>query len=163
MPIKGGTLMQRMSLVLLCALAVLLATITQSAHAGVSLSLTRTIAVTTDAEGGSARPEIIATSNRVFVVYLGNIGNGGNRTFNVKIFDSNLDNLIASKTIVTTTTEYGSPTDIRVASDGQYLYAFYETAKTTSQTSTTTYLWGAKYALDDALTRVAMKSCAYIV
>jgi hypothetical protein len=131
---------------------------TTDSTAPLSLSLIKKIAVTTDAEGGSARPEIIAASNRVFVVYLGNIGNGGNRTFNVKIFDSNLDNLIASKTIVTTTTEYGSPTDIRVASDGQYLYAFYETHKTTSQTTATNYLWGAKYALDDNFTRVAYTS-----
>lgn len=120
-----------------------------------SLSLIKKIAVTTDTEGGSARPEIVATANGVFVMYLANIGQGSSRTFNVKIFDGNLDNLITSKTIVTTTTEYGSPTDIRVTSDGQYLYAFYETAKTTSQTSTTTYLWGAKYTLDDSFTRVA--------
>lgn len=122
---------------------------------GISLSLVKKVTLTTDTEGGSARPEIVATQNRVFVVYLANIGQGSSRTFNVKIFDSNLDNLITSKTIVTTTTEYGSPTDIRVTSDGQYLYAFYETAKTTSQTSTTTHLWGAKYILDDSFNRVA--------
>lgn len=120
-----------------------------------TLTLVKKVTITTDAEGGSARPEIIATSNRVFVIYLGNIADGGNRTFNVKIFDSNLDNLIASKTLVTTTTEYGSPTDIRVSSDGQYLYAFYETHKLTSQTTAITYLWGAKYILDDSLSRVA--------
>ncbi|MBI5043119.1 MAG: hypothetical protein HZC10_04670, partial [Nitrospirae bacterium] len=35
-----------------------------------SLSLLKKVTITTDAEGGSARPEIIATANRVFVVYL---------------------------------------------------------------------------------------------
>lgn len=93
-----------------------------------TLTLLKKVTITTDAEGGSARSEIVATANRVFVVYLGNITAGGNRTFNAKVFDDSLQNLIASKTIVTTTTDYGSPTDIRLASDGQYLYAFYETA-----------------------------------
>jgi len=115
-----------------------------------SLSLIKKIALTTDAEGGSARPEIIATADRIFVVYLGNITDGSNRTFNVKIFDSNLDNMITSKTIVVTTDKYGGPTDIRIASDGQYLYAFYETT-----TVSTTYLWGAKYTLDDNFQLVA--------
>ncbi|MBI3680807.1 MAG: hypothetical protein HY235_10460 [Acidobacteria bacterium] len=111
--------------------------------------------MTTDAEGGSARPEVVAAPNRVFVVYLGNIGSGNGRRFNVKIFDANLNNVIASRTILETTAEYGGPTDIRVASDGQYLYAFYETFKPTSQTTATTYLWGAKYTLDDSFERVA--------
>ena len=98
---------------------------------------------------------MVATQDRVFVVYLGNIGAGGNRTFDVKVFDANLDGVIASKAIVGRTSEYGSPTDIRIASDDQYLYAFYETAKATSPTSATTYLWGAKYALSDSFDRVA--------
>ena len=123
-----------------------------------SLNLLKKVTITTNAEGGSARPEIIVTQNRAFVVYLGNIADGNNRTFNVKIFDANLDNLIASKTIVATTTEYGGPTDIRVVSDGQYLYAFYETHKTTSPATAINYLWGAKYTLDDSLTRVAYTS-----
>ncbi len=123
-----------------------------------SLSLVKKVAITADGEGGSARPEIIAATNRVFVVYLGNIAAGANRTFSLKIFDGNLDNVITSKTIVATTAEYGGPTDIRVASDGQYLYAFYETHKITSPTTALTYLWGAKYVLDDNFARVAYTS-----
>jgi hypothetical protein len=111
-----------------------------------SLPLVANVALTTDEEGGSARPEIVATSNRVFVVYLGNIASGSDRSFFVKIYDSDLKSLIATKTLVQTTVDYGGPTDIRVASDGQYLYAFYETF---SSETTTTYLWGAKYALSD--------------
>ncbi len=116
-----------------------------------SLSLVKQVTVTTDAEGGSARPEIVSTANRVFVVYLGNIINGAfTRSFKVRIFDSNLDSVIASKTIVPSTNDYGGPTDIRIAAEGQYVYAFYETASVS-----TTYLWAAKYALTDTFDLVA--------
>ncbi len=120
-----------------------------------TLTLAKKTALTTEAEGGSARPEMIAAQNRVFVAYLGNIGQRDGRTFNAKIFDANLDNVIAKKTLVQTTPEYGGPTDIRVASDDKFLFAFYETHKPTSQTTGVTYLWGAKYALDDKFERVA--------
>ncbi len=112
----------------------------------VSLSLVKKVAITTEAEGGSARPEIAATADRVFVLYLGNIGAGNARTFSLKIYDANLDAVIASKVLVATTPEYGGPTDIRVASDGESLYAFYETADMAAKM---TYLWGAKYRLAD--------------
>jgi hypothetical protein len=129
--------------------------LTRAPAPALTLTLAKKVALTTDAEGGSARPEIIATQNRVFVVYLGNIGQRDGRTFNAKIFDANLDNVVAKKTLVQTTAEYGGPTDIRVASDGKFLYAFYETHKPTSPTSGVTYLWGAKYTLDDKFERVA--------
>lgn len=120
-----------------------------------SMNLVKKVNLTTDAEGGSARPEIIATGDRVFVVYLGNITVGSNRTFDVKIFDSNLDTVLLTKKLVETTADYGGPTDIRVASDGQYLYVFYETNKHISLTESITYLWGAKYKLDDNFSQVA--------
>jgi len=63
--------------------------------------------------------------------------------------------VIASRELVFATPAYGGPTDIRVDSDGQYLYAFYETQKKTSPTTATTYLWGAKYTLDDSFVQVA--------
>jgi hypothetical protein len=103
----------------------------------------------------AARPEIIAFKDRVFVLYLGNISSGKDRTFTVQIYDSNMDKIIATKVLVTSTQEYGSPTDIRVATDNQFLYAFYETNKITSPTTAITYLWGAKYNLDDSFNRVA--------
>jgi len=109
------------------------------------LDFIKTVAITSGAEGGSARPEIVVTEGRAYVVYLGHIAAGINRTFNVKIFDSGLGTLIASKTIVAPGTQYGSPTDIRIAADGQFLYAFYETA-----TITETFLHGAKYVLNDS-------------
>ena len=119
------------------------------------INLVKKVAITTDTEGGSARPEIVATTDRVFVVYLGNISNGGDRFFGLKIFDRELSYTIASKTLVPTTSQYGGPTDIRVASDGQYLYAFYETHKPISPKNASTYLWGVKYTLDDNFERVA--------
>jgi hypothetical protein len=109
-----------------------------------SLQLVANVALTTDAEGGSARPEIVATSSRVFVVYLGNIASASSRNFSIKIYNRDLGSPIYMREIVTATAQYGSPTDIRVASDGQVLYAFYETT-----TSGATHLWAAKFALND--------------
>ncbi len=120
-----------------------------------SLRLIKKIAITTEAEHGSARPEIVAMATRVFVVYLGNISVRDGRRFNLKIYDTNMEQVIASKTLVSTTTQYGGPTDLRVASDDRFLYAFYETHKPTSPTTGATYLWGAKYTLDDRFDRVA--------
>jgi len=120
-----------------------------------TLQPVRTVAITTTGEGGSARPEVAATADRVFVLYLGNIQSGGNRTFNLKVYDSDLQNVLASRVLVPTTPQYGGPTDIRVASDNGYVYAFYETNKPSSPTAAVTYLWGAKYRLDDAFDRVA--------
>ncbi len=117
-----------------------------------TLTAVKTVTLTTAAEGGSARPEIIATAKEIYVVYLGNITSGINRTFNVKIFDANLDSVITSTTIVSPSAQYGSPTDIRIASEGDSLYAFYETY---SDGTGTTYLWGAKYDLNSDFTRTA--------
>lgn len=114
-----------------------------------SLTLLKKVTITTDTEGGSARPEVVATSDRVFVVYLGHIGSM-NRTFDVKIYDRDMTTVITAKTIVSPTSAFGSPTDIRVAADGQYLYAFYETS-----TTSTPFLHGAKYALNDTFDLVA--------
>lgn len=119
------------------------------------LHFVKTVTVTDTTEGGSARPEIVATADRVFVLYLGDITAGENRTFKVKIYKNTLDTVVASKVLVSRTSEYGSPTDIRVASDGQYLYAFYETNKPTSSTTAITYLWAAKYTLNDSFDRIA--------
>lgn len=111
-----------------------------------ALNRVKAVALTTDTEGGSARPEIISIGDRIYVVYLGNIT--GSRTFNVKVFDSELVTLITSTTIVTTNATYGGPTDIRTATDGQALYTFYETF---SALTGTTYLWGAKYSFNESL------------
>ncbi len=95
-----------------------------------------------------ARPEIAVTKDRVFVVYLEPSMSGN--AFKVKIFDRDLTKEIASETPVTKSSQYGNPTDIRVVSDGTYLYAFYETAG-----SDKSYLFGAKYTLDDKFERIA--------
>lgn len=95
----------------------------------------------------SARPEIVATDKRIFVFYL---QPGINRKFIAKVFDKDMGNEISTKILVNSTTEYGMPTDIRLTSDGEYIYAFYETSNS--------YLFGAKYTLNDDLDRVAYTS-----
>jgi hypothetical protein len=117
-----------------------------------SLSMVKKVTLTGSGDGGSARPEMVVTANRAYVVYLGNIASGINRTFNVKIYDANLASVITSSTIVSPSAEYGGPTDIRIASDGQSVYAFYETYL---DSTGSTYLWGAKYALNDNFERAA--------
>jgi len=109
-----------------------------------SLSLLKTIEI-----ANAARPEIIQTADRVFVVYL---DPSSSRTFRVNIYNSDMTTIVNSLTLVSIDATYGAPTDIRVISDGTYLYAFYETANDTDKK---TFLFGAKYALDDNFTRVA--------
>ncbi len=117
----------------------------------VSLRLVKTITLTGGNEGGSARPEIVATNSRVFTVYLGHIAGGwSSKSFDVKVYDADLASVITTTTIVAPSPVYGTATDIRIAQDGQYVYAFYETATTTA-----TYLHGAKYALNDSFDLVA--------
>ena len=93
-----------------------------------------------------SRPEIVATNDRVFVLYRTNSAN-----FSLKIFDADMNNEILSKTLIEKSTSYGMLTDIRVASDGKYLYAFYETADTQVGK---TYLFGEKYSLDDSFNKI---------
>jgi len=56
---------------------------------------------------------------------------------------------LTSKTLVTKSADYGMPTDMRIASDGEYLYAFYEMI-----TDKKSYLFGSKYRLDDDFEKV---------
>jgi DNA-binding beta-propeller fold protein YncE len=95
------------------------------------------------------RPEIVATDNRVFVIYAYNPP-GNRREFKVKIFNKDMTREIKSKTIISPSRE--GLTDIRVASDGDYLYVFYEGAGIQSKKA---FLYGAKYSLDDSFKRVA--------
>ncbi len=105
------------------------------------MTLVKTLDITTEAEGGGARPEIIAHGNGVYAVYLGGISLGTSRFFGVKTFDKDLTYVVSSRILVSTTAQYGGPTDIRVARDGAYVYAFYETNRPTALDRATTYLW----------------------
>ena len=116
-----------------------------------TLTPIKKVAITTDAEGGSARPEVVATDDRVFAVYLGHLSGGFNtKSFDVKVYDTELSSVVTTTTIVPPSLSFGSATDIRIARDGQYVFTFYETS-----TTTTTYLHGAKYALNDSFDLVA--------
>ena len=96
----------------------------------------------------AARPEIVVTDDRVFVIYL-SLTNPV--SFSVKIFNRGMTLELASKVLVPTSATYGKPTDIRVAKTAGYLYAFYETL---SDTANRCYLFGARYSLDDAFEQV---------
>ena len=114
-----------------------------------SISLLKKVDIDT-----GARPEVVATEDRVFVIYLTNFtgGEGGfpHPTHRLKIFNNDLTQEIVSKDLVYTTSEYGRPVDIRITSDDNYLYAFYETVGNEEA-----HLWGAKYTLDDDFEKVA--------
>ncbi len=99
-----------------------------------------------------ARPEVVATKDRLFVVYL-DISSKVSPSFSVRIYDNDMNKEITYKKLVETSTKYGRPTDIRVVSDGKYLYAFYEQTD-----GSVANLFGAKYALDDKFERVAYTS-----
>ena len=117
----------------------------------IATAMVKTVALTTDAEGGSARPEVVVTDSRVFVLYLGHIAGGTNtKSFDVKVYNVDLASVVTSTIIVPPSESYGSATDIRIARDGQHVFTFYETS-----TTTTTYLHGAKYALNDSFDLVA--------
>jgi hypothetical protein len=99
--------------------------------------------------GAGARPEVVATKDRVFIVYLDTAKEIG-PAFSVKIYDKDMNKEIAYRILVSASEKYGRPTDIRVASDENYLYAFYE--QTDGYLSN---LFGAKYKLDDYFERIA--------
>ena len=118
-----------------------------SDESGISISLLKTVDI-----GAGARPEVVATNDRVFVVYLANISvqNPNAKTHSLKIFNSDLTQEIVSKDLVSYSSKYGSPIDVRIASDGNYLYVFYQTTFMDRS-----YLFGAKYTLDDNFEKVA--------
>jgi len=106
----------------------------------ISLHLLKTIEIP-----NSARPEIVANEDKVFVVYRDN----ENVAYEVKIYSKDMETELTSKTLVTKSADYGMPTDMRIASDGEYLYAFYEMI-----TDKKSYLFGSKYRLDDDFEKV---------
>jgi len=97
----------------------------------------------------ASRPEIIVAPDRVFVLYL---ATSSPKTFNLTIYNRDMTAIISTVVLVSTDPTYGGPTDIRVVSDGTYLYAFYETC---NDVQGKTYLFGVKYTLDDNFTRTA--------
>jgi len=95
-----------------------------------------------------ARPEIIGGDDRVYIIYLKPSASG--RSFKLKVYNGDLSREITSKTLVSKSDGRGNPTDIRIESDGKYLYAFYHTLQKNKN-----YIYGVKYRLDDNFERVA--------
>lgn len=95
-----------------------------------------------------ARPEIVATDNRVYVIYHQFSGSSyqPSSKFAVNIYSKDFNSKISEKVLVSLSPEYGIVTDIRVDSDEEYIYAFYEMAN--GQTETTS-LFGVKYEMND--------------
>ncbi|MFQ6083706.1 MAG: hypothetical protein ACE5WD_10135 [Candidatus Aminicenantia bacterium] len=110
----------------------------------------RTIKLTDKAEGGGARPEIVFANGRFYIIFLGGIIHGFERSFKVKICDLYFNEL-ATKILVTSSPIYGGPTDIRISKDEDNLYVFYEMASKEKGA----HLFGAKYKLDREFTKLA--------
>ena len=94
------------------------------------------------------RPEIAATDDRIFIVYHALPED----TYSVKIFNRDLSEEIATRVLVESSAEYGTPTDIRIAQDGDEVYAFYETVDGRTNDA---YLRGSKFELSDEFTETA--------
>jgi len=119
-----------------------------SDESSISISLLKTVDI-----GAGARPEVVATDDRVFVVYLDTEVNG--TAHFVKIYDKDMYMELVYKILIIASEEYGKPIDIRVASDDQYLYAFYEMVNMNIGKA---YLFGAKSKLDDDFEKVVYTS-----
>lgn len=111
------------------------------------LEYIRTIQLTSSQDGYGARPEIVSDGNYFYVVYLGDINS--NRKFKIKILNKGL-RLVNEKSLIRTMPLYGSPTDIRVSKDKNFLYAFYEL----SSPRKGAYLFSTKYKLDRDFTEI---------
>ncbi|MFQ6129517.1 MAG: hypothetical protein ACE5OT_01760 [Candidatus Hadarchaeaceae archaeon] len=142
-------MLKKLGLIVICAAVIVGGTIVglflmgqRGGGRGLTLVYRQRLWLTTDAEGGGARPEIVFADNHFFVIYLGNVTTVGNRAFKLKVYDREF-NEIGSKTLVTSSPEYGGPTDIRVAVRDNYLYAAYEMA----ERNLGAHLFVAKYAL----------------
>lgn len=114
----------------------------------IKLKHIKSLQLTSASDGFGARPEIISNGQLFYVVYLGDFTT--NRKFKVRIYDSDF-NLIKEKALVSFNPQYGSPTDIRVSKDGDYLYAFFEMGSKVSGA----HLFAAKYRLDQDFTKIA--------
>jgi hypothetical protein len=110
----------------------------------------KTIKLTNMVEGGGARPEIVFANGRFYIIFLGGIFHGFERSFKVKICDMDFNEL-ATKILVSSSPVYGSPTDIRISKDGDNLYIFYEMVSKEKGA----YLFGAKYKLDKEFAKLA--------
>jgi len=105
-------------------------------------TLAKTGALRTISLPGAARPEIVAAGGKVYVLYL----DPASRAFMAAAYDADLKTAIAPpRRLIVEDPVYGHPTDIRIATDGKSLFAFYEKANDQQGTAS---LWGVRLALD---------------
>ena len=81
--------------------------------------------LTTLEEGGGARPEIIFLNGQWYMVYRDSAARGG--SFRLKNFGRSLGQKASSRVLVSSGAK-GGVTDIRMTTDGGFVYAAYETA-----------------------------------
>lgn len=112
-----------------------------------SLKFVRTFQLTTDAEGGGARPEILSLQDKFYIAYrvLDLVDRSGR--YDAQIYDALFENGTRVEGIVVED-EYGAPTDVQLATDGSDIFAAYEKVR-----ADTHFLFSEK--LDSALERVA--------
>ena len=91
---------------------------------------------------GGARPEIVAAGGKVYVLFL----DPASQCFMAAAYDAELKTVLAApRQLIVADPASGHPTDIRVATDGKSLTAFYEKANDRQGTAS---LWGVRLALD---------------
>ena len=97
--------------------------------------------------GTTRRPLVAITDDRVFIIY--GKENRGTWDFILEIYDKSLENMLVTKTIVSAS-EYGTPMDVRIGTQGDYLYLFHDAAQGQIHS-----LIGYKFTLDDEFEKVA--------
>ncbi len=93
--------------------------------------------------GNVARPEIVIDDKYAYIVY--HQKSVPTHNFAVDIYSKDFSSKISEKILVSKDLKYGIVTDIRIDSDDEHLYAFYEMANGQTQT---TSLFGVKYRMD---------------
>ena len=93
------------------------------AQSEAELQLVQTIRLTTD--GTSARPEILFADDRFYLAYL-SYAQPGENEIRLRSFDANLAFTGIERVLIPTDAEGWSPTDYRVFTDGQSIFAAWE-------------------------------------
>ncbi len=117
------------------------------------LVLLDVVTLTPETEMGiEARPEIFFYNDMFFFVYL-YAPTTGFREHRVRIYDSGLSTVLADYMVSSTTTDYGSPTDIRGTQVGDKVYLVYELVKMLPDSDRETHIFLTTHNLDMSFSR----------